>query len=106
MGARVFLLERSAVRPPPWMTNPGTTRWKTVPSKKPSSTYRKKFSTVTGASFGNSSTVKAPCEVSNLIIVVLPSYARVRRDRGASVRDGSLPGQAHHALRGPGLRHA
>src|ERR1700743_3416855 len=37
-----------------------------VPSKYPSSTYFKKFSTVTGASFGNSSMVKEPCEVSNL----------------------------------------
>src|ERR1700731_635084 len=40
-----------------------------VPSKNPSSTYFRKFSTVTGASFGNSSMVKEPCEVSNLTMV-------------------------------------
>src|ERR1700733_11934905 len=39
-----------------------------VPSQCPSSTWRRKFSTVMGASLGNSSTVKAPCEVSNLIM--------------------------------------
>src|SRR5216110_454430 len=48
-----------------------------------------------GASFGNSSTTKAPCEVSNLIMkLVLPSRARGRRDRGASVHNGSRRGQA------------
>src|SRR5881392_1083300 len=48
-----------------------------------------------GASFGNSSTTKAPCEVSNLIMkFVLPSRARGRRDRGASVHNGSRRGQA------------
>ena len=26
IGARVFLLAKSAVRPPPWMTKPGTMR--------------------------------------------------------------------------------
>src|ERR1700679_2793923 len=90
MGSRVSLLSKSAVSPPPWMTNPGTMRWKMVPSKKPSSTYFRKFSTVTGASFGNSSMVKEPCEVSNLTMVEVSRAVRGKK--------GSTPLGLGHAL--------
>jgi hypothetical protein len=32
IGSRVFFCSIAAVKPPPWTTNPGITRWKTVPS--------------------------------------------------------------------------
>ncbi|MQM40307.1 hypothetical protein KBTX_04354 [wastewater metagenome] len=32
MGSRVGLRCISSVNPPPWITNPGMTRWKIVPS--------------------------------------------------------------------------
>jgi hypothetical protein len=63
MGGRVFFCLKSFVSPPPWMTKPGTMRWKIVPSKCLSSTYWRKFSTVFGDSLSNSSIVKSPCEV-------------------------------------------
>src|SRR5262245_56415503 len=49
IAARVGFCVKSLVKPPPWIMKPGITRWKIVPSKKPSSTYLRKFSAVTGA---------------------------------------------------------
>ena len=49
IGARVSFCAIAASKPPPWIMKPGITRWKIVPSKKPASTYARKFSTVFGA---------------------------------------------------------
>src|ERR1700722_2365432 len=58
-----------------------------VPSKNLSSTYCRKFSTVTGASLGNSSTVKEPWEVSNLTMGVQLSCVKLRAEK---LRDSPL----------------
>ena len=36
--SRVDFCSMPSVNPPPWIMKPGMTRWKIVPSKKPSST--------------------------------------------------------------------
>ena len=66
IGARcpsVFSLIASSM-PPPWIMKPGMTRWKIRPSKKPASTYLRKFSTVIGALARSSSRVIGPAVVS------------------------------------------
>ena len=43
MGALTFFCFMPGSKPPPWIMKPGMTRWKMTPSKKPSSTYSRKF---------------------------------------------------------------
>ena len=49
--------------PPAWMATPGRIRWKGLPSYAPSRASCTKFRQARGASFGQSSMSRVPCEV-------------------------------------------
>jgi len=96
-----FLVIEIRVRPPPWIDKAGDDAVKNGAVEEPFIDIFQKVLDGDGASFGNSSMVKEPCEVSNLTMVRvlelfvgkrttpagLRSCARARRDRGGSVRE-------------------
>ena len=57
--------EPRPVGSPPWITKPGTIRWKNVSVKKPCRVSETSDAVVFGASFGSSVTVKEPQFVWN-----------------------------------------
>src|SRR5450759_5570608 len=58
---------------PPWMTNPGTTRWQVVPLKKPVLARCRKLATVTGALSGKNRSTMSPLSVFITASTLAPS---------------------------------
>ena len=57
-----------AVGSPPWITNPGTMRWNTVSSKKPSRDSETNEAAAWGEAFWSRPIVKSPQLVSSLTV--------------------------------------